>query len=301
MSTSESCETVRQWQATTRGVANRVKHTLKTGERSDVQFTVGSQHGEAETFRAHKYVLSISSAVFDSMFYGSSEDSKDDKKEEFDVPDVHPDAFANMLSFVYTDAVENLSEENAYPTLYCAQKYGIPQLAEQCSVVLLRQLKLENCLTNLENAASLNAEAMIEKCLEFVDGSSAAILQSDKLNTVKQATLGLIVKRNSLNVEEIVVYKAVEKWANEYCKLHDMDPSPENLRQALGEVLHFVRFPLMSDPQLTNGPMKCGLLSRDDLWDIYQWKHAAVKPSIIFPTVPRAPLGRPIKASPGRF
>ncbi|XP_055347784.1 BTB/POZ domain-containing protein 6-like [Paramacrobiotus metropolitanus] len=296
MSTSVSA-----WQATVRGVAARVKHSLVTGERSDVQFHVGREHGEVQTFRAHKYVLSISSAVFDTMFYGAmaadaaskeESDGVDDarNKDELEIPEILPEAFGNMLSFMYTDCVENLSEENAFQTLYCAQKYDLPLLSEQCTAFLLRQLKAENCLLNLENAMFLDAESVVEKCLEFVDGAGQAVLQSEQLVAVKHATLALIVNRNSLDVDENVVYTAVEKWAKEFCKQKDLEPTPENLREVLGEILRCVRFPLMTDRQLADGPVKCGLLSRDELWDIYEWKHAAVKPQLAFPSAPRQPV-----------
>ena len=54
---------------------------------------------------AHKFVLSIGSAVFDALFNGrlATTDSV------IDIPDVEPAAFSALLRFLYTDEVRSSS------------------------------------------------------------------------------------------------------------------------------------------------------------------------------------------------
>ncbi|XP_055355081.1 BTB/POZ domain-containing protein 1-like [Paramacrobiotus metropolitanus] len=57
---------------------------LKSGDLSDVQFSVGRDFGPPKNFSAHKFVLSSASDVFYTMFNGSL-------PEKCDVPIVLPD------------------------------------------------------------------------------------------------------------------------------------------------------------------------------------------------------------------
>ncbi|XP_055348243.1 BTB/POZ domain-containing protein 3-like [Paramacrobiotus metropolitanus] len=125
-------------------IADFVKQAFLTGKLSDVSFAVGRDFGTVKIFPAHKFVLCIRSAVFHTMFYGSLPEKCEGA---INIADIHPDAFANMLSFLYTDAVDSLSTDNVIETMVCADKYDVPQLVQICSDFLDRQLNSGNCLT----------------------------------------------------------------------------------------------------------------------------------------------------------
>ncbi|XP_055353042.1 BTB/POZ domain-containing protein 6-B-like [Paramacrobiotus metropolitanus] len=114
---------------------------------SDVRFAVGHQFGTVKMFAAHKYILSICSTVFDTMFNGSLPESCEDAIE---IPDLPPEAFANMLSYIYTDSVENLNLDNAIPTMNCADKYDLPQLVKKCLAFVTKRITFDKVLTLAE-------------------------------------------------------------------------------------------------------------------------------------------------------
>ncbi|XP_055330153.1 BTB/POZ domain-containing protein 6-like [Paramacrobiotus metropolitanus] len=271
------------------GIISRLKRALASGDHHDVEFSVGRQFGEAKTLQAHKWLLSISSDVFNRQFYGSLPEKCD---FPIDVPDILPDAFLNMLSFLYTDTVENLNVDNVAPTMYCADKYNIQPLLDLCSEFIIGQLTVDNCLTVLQSVRHLNA--VVEKCLEMVDTNSDTVLQSQHFLEIDSSeTLCMVVSRNTLSADEHLIYAAVEKWAANASNLRDLDPSPANRREVLGPALYCIRYPQMSDVQLTDGPLKSGLLYLDEMRDIYRYKHATEKPAIAFPAEPRRPIERP--------
>ena len=68
------------WQTTRPTIRERAKFMFNNDRFSDVKFVVRKMDGESESkcvIPAHKFVLSISSPVFEVMFYGELAETKD--------------------------------------------------------------------------------------------------------------------------------------------------------------------------------------------------------------------------------
>ncbi|XP_055355138.1 BTB/POZ domain-containing protein 3-like [Paramacrobiotus metropolitanus] len=280
------------WRRSATGIIALHKHILASGEMSDVRFAVGRQHGKAEVFPAHKFVLSLSSTVFHTMFHGSLPENG---QKPIDVPEILPDAFRNMLKYIYTGSLEEnggLKAENIFETIYCADKYDLPMLSELCARFLsttLDQLNADSCLVYMEKmkrCASLRDRSarILEICLKFVDENSQDVLKSDQFSEISQETLMDILRRDTLSAAEDIVYAAVENWAEKACIRKDLKPSQDNRRAVLGKTLNFVRFPLMTDGELGAGPVKSQLLLDSEIADLYRHKHSSLQPELPFPT-----------------
>ncbi|XP_055350072.1 BTB/POZ domain-containing protein 1-like [Paramacrobiotus metropolitanus] len=256
------------------GIANRLQGSLRSGELSDVKFTVGRDHGEARTFSAHKYILSLGSDVFYTMFHGSLSE----RKKIIEIPDDLPEAFEVMLNFMYTDKAD-LTVEKVWPVFQCADKYDVPLLVEMCTQFVLKQIRPENCLTYLEKAVKWHADDIAELCFSVADAFTVVAFKSQQFTSISQETLRKLLQRDTFLVCENTIYTAVESWCVEACKRTNQDASAANRRAVLGDVLFLVRFPLLSPTQLANGPSKTGLLSERELVDLYSYKHATPKPT----------------------
>ncbi|XP_055353044.1 BTB/POZ domain-containing protein 6-A-like [Paramacrobiotus metropolitanus] len=266
------------------GLISSMKQSLASGEFKDVQFMVGRQFGEGKLLSAHKYVLCLQSSVFRAMFYGGLAENCE---KPIDIADVPSDAFANMLSFLYTDAADDLCVENVIQTFMCADKYDLPQLVDICCDFVSAHLSVENCLTILENGIQWHAEEIVKRCLQFIDRHAEDVLRSEHFSTVDQKMLVMILQRDTLFVAEHSVYLAVERWAQQGCKTNNMDPSGANRRQILGEAFLLVRFPLLTSTQLADGPAKSDLLLQSEVQELHQYKFAKIKPALPFSTDPR--------------
>ncbi|XP_055357157.1 BTB/POZ domain-containing protein 6-like [Paramacrobiotus metropolitanus] len=282
-------ETSSPWGTPLPALADQLKLLLASGDMSDVQFTVGRQYGAVKTFSAHKFVLSLGSDVLHTMFHGSEPERGD---IPIDIPEILPDAFTNLLQYLYTRSVdENLTSDNVFETMHCADKYNLPQLMELCFKFVNSQLNAGNCLLFLEKAMSSAQECsagFVEKCLTVVNAHCQDVLRSDQFTLIGRDTLEMIRQRSSLSASEWEIYTAVEKWAAANCLRGKLDPSPANRRAVLGNALFLVRFPLLTDAELADGPLKSRLLLDSELLDIFQFRHAADnKPQLPFPTEPR--------------
>ncbi|XP_055355153.1 BTB/POZ domain-containing protein 6-like [Paramacrobiotus metropolitanus] len=262
-------------------LAQRMKRMLTSGELSDVEFAVGRQYGPVKVFSAHKNILCNSSDVFYTMICTSNTEPC---PLVIHFPDIPSEAFANLLNYVYSDSLENITADNVFPTLHCADKFGLPFLVDACCDYIGKHLNVDNCLAMLDNANrwTPTSDTILEKCLETVDGFGDAILRSEKFSSIGHESLKMILHRSTLAADENVVYTAVHKWAAQTCEERSLEPSPANLREVLGAALFLVRFPLLNDVALAVGPVQTGLLLPTEVRDIFLHKHALEKPALPF-------------------
>ena len=87
---------VYNWQATKTTVKERFAFMFNNEILCDVHFIVG-RDVQQQRIPAHKFVLSVGSAVFDAMFNGTLAT----KADEIELPDVEPAAFLALLRLVF--------------------------------------------------------------------------------------------------------------------------------------------------------------------------------------------------------
>ena len=101
----------RNWRTTRPAIRERSKFMFNNDLFSDVKFVVQTAaQGESESKQvipAHKFVLSISSPVFEAMFYGELAETTD----SIELPDCEYDSLLELFRYMYSDEV-NLSGSN---------------------------------------------------------------------------------------------------------------------------------------------------------------------------------------------
>ena len=115
------------WQAKAT-IAERSKFLFNNKLLSDVKFIVQKRDqyesdscersNSGKLIRAHKFVFSISSAVFFAMFYGEMAEAED----TIYLPDCEYESLLELFRFMYSDEV-NLTGSNVMEVLYLAKKY----------------------------------------------------------------------------------------------------------------------------------------------------------------------------------
>ncbi|XP_055350033.1 BTB/POZ domain-containing protein 1-like [Paramacrobiotus metropolitanus] len=167
-------------------------------------------------------------------------------------------------SYIYTDAVKNLTQENIFPTIVCANKYDLPLLVIICCDFIVKGLTSGNCLNILDNAV-LHADvapSVLEKCLSLIDGSVDTVWQSEQFCAIGHKALCMILQRDTLAASEDTICSSVgrkdvhARWAAKMCTRQNMDASSANRREVLGQALFLIRFSLLTDVQLLIGPLK---------------------------------------------
>ena len=127
----------------------------------------------------------------------------------------------------------------------------------------------------------------MQRCLDILDSQTEEALQSDSFIGINHETLQLILGRDTLCIEEMVVYAAVIRWAEAECTRQGCDTSPQQCREVLGESLYLLRFPTMTLDDIANGVGQSELLSDREIVELFLYMTAQNKPKVRFPATKR--------------
>ena len=264
------------WQTTRCTIRERTTFLLNNDRFSDVKFVVrdSSSEGESESKKvipAHKFVLSISSPVFEAMFYGEIAETQD----SIELPDCDYDSLLELFRYLYSDE-ENLSGSNVMKVLYLAKKYMVPSLADKCSRYLRNHLDATNVFSILPMAQKYEEKELTDRCWEVIDNQSQAAMRSDGFTTIEQSLLEAVVSRDTLSINEIDLFKAVDLWATKKCGNQGIEANGEEKRRILGEkVVKAIRFPVMKQQEFASVVPHTKILTPDEVIKFFMFFNSA--------------------------
>lgn len=266
------------WQSSKTCVKERLNAIYNKEILADVHFLVGKGHPVVR-IPAHKFILSIGSAVFDAMFYGGLQQTEDD----IELPDVEPSAFTALLKFLYTDEVQ-IGPETVMTTLYTAKKYSVPALEKKCVEFLKTNLGPDNAFMLLTQARLFDETALAQMCLDTIDKNTDEALAADGFLDIDYDTLRMVLERDSLRIREVVLFNAVIRWAEAECSRNNSPLAPENQRAVLRDVLNVIRFPLMTIEEFAVEVAQTKILTDREVVSIIlfiPFIHVCLQPSIL--------------------
>jgi len=276
--------TLYNWQATKTTVKERFAFMFNNEILADVHFKVG-RGGAEQRIPAHKFVLSVGSAVFDAMFNSTLATQED----EITLPDVEPAAFLALLKFLYSDEVQ-IGPETVMTTLYTAKKYAVPALEKHCVDFLKRNLSPDNAFMLLTQARLFDEPQLAALCLECLDKNTPEALTADGFTDIDIDTLSAVLDRDSLRIKESKLFSAVLRWSEAECQRQALPVTIENKRSVLGRVLYQIRFPLMTVEEFAQGPAQSGILTDRETVSLFLHFTVNPKPPVGFLDVPRCSM-----------
>ncbi|XP_056002857.1 BTB/POZ domain-containing protein 2-like isoform X3 [Ostrea edulis] len=203
----------------------------------DVTLRVGK---EDKLVRAHKYVLSSRSPVFDAMLYGDLAESDD-----IIVPDIEPSSFDALLRFLYCGDVD-FSPDTVTSVLYAAHIYGVDDLVTKIKLYLDQNITNETVLIILESAKLFNLEDLLEKYEHFIESDPFPVLQPPSALEVTKETLTYIISLESLVMDELEIYHFLMNWSENQCDKVGMEKTDPNIRAMMGDLIYSIRFHTMN-------------------------------------------------------
>ena len=256
------------WQTECSTVSERTKFIFNNELLSDVKFIVpASNINESESRKmipAHKFVLAIGSPVFCAMFYGKMAESTD----SITLPDCEYDSLLEFFRYLYSDEV-NLTGSNVMHVLYLAKKYMVPSLVDKCSEYLRDNLEAANVFSILPHAKKFEDKDLEDRCWAVIEKHTDEAVSSEEFVTLEKSLVESLVKREVLNVKEIELFKAVDRWATKQLESQEVTPDGEAKRRIIGEeTLKAIRFPLMSQVDFLSVVPDSRILTTDEIVDI---------------------------------
>ena len=249
---------------------------------SDIKFVVRKMDGESESkyvIPAHKFVLSISSPAFEAMFYGELAETKD----SIELPDCEYESLLELFRFMYSDEV-NLNGSNVMGVLYLAKKYIVPSLADKCTDYLQDKLDVSNAFSILPNAYQFDRKRLVERCWKVIDKHREEAIKSDGFATLERSLIEEVVKRDTLNIEEVELFKAVDSWATKKCKEEGLTADGSVKRKIIGEnIVKAIRFPAMKQQDFAGVVLGTKILTQDEVCDVVKYLNSVLSSPVRFP------------------
>ena len=165
----------------------------------------------------------------------------------------------------------------------------VPHLERACVEYLQTNIDASNACLLLSQSNMLDEPELAKRCLDVIDSQAQGALQSHSFIDIDYQTLQQILGRDTLCVDETVVFVAATRWAKAECTRQGRDNSPHECRGVLGDAMFLLRFPIMTPRDFANGAGKSGLLRKQEIIDIFFYFTADSKPELRFPTTRRKP------------
>ncbi|KAL3108795.1 hypothetical protein niasHT_011209 [Heterodera trifolii] len=250
-------------------MSDRMKLMLSSGKGADVHFLVG-QSDAKKLLAAHKTILISASEVFETMFRFDAKNSNvGNVNNPVEVPDVEVGAFNVMLSFIYADDLAALNGHNAMAVLYTAKKYNIVGLVTAIKNMPIAKI-CDDVFMTLAQSRLFEESDFAERSLAYIDNNADSLIRSKEFLQIDQQTLGDILGRSQLAVEEeITIWQNALRWADEKCRQNGKECSGSNRRAMLGPALYKIRFPRISQQDLCDQIVLSGVLTHQELLSLF--------------------------------
>ncbi|XP_055357177.1 BTB/POZ domain-containing protein 2-like [Paramacrobiotus metropolitanus] len=207
-SIAQAVEPIWGWQSVLSTIASRAKHIFGKDILSDVTCRIQPLDSPSVDIKAHKLLLAMGSAVFETMFYGVM---KEAGASVVKITDMDSETFSNVLRYIYYDQIGPFNKSTAFSTLYAAEKYGIPVLKNACEQYVKENVSADNCLFWFIQAKLYDETFLENLCLKKTGLWGASVLQSADFLEIDLEILTLILRRDTLKAKEVDVFNAVVK------------------------------------------------------------------------------------------
>ncbi|GBC03014.1 hypothetical protein RclHR1_04930011 [Rhizophagus clarus] len=258
-------------------VVNDLEKLLSTEIGYDVIIYAG-ENEDAKELHVHSPILCTRSQYFNAAFSNNWAEKKDGKFI-FKKPNISPQLFKIILRFFYCGKIDltKLQGLEALELLIAVDELNIQTLIP-CIRKYLNEHKDEFIYQNpieifeIVYQYELFTDLWIYY-LEIVCEKPSIIFDSDNFVTLKEPLLELLLKRDDLNLEEIIIWDRLVKWGLAQNSLIQQDvkkwdKEPINIMErTLHRFIPLVRFYYMSQEDLHDKVFPLKTLLQKDLYD----------------------------------
>lgn len=183
-----------------------------------------------------------------------------------------------------------MTSENVLHVLNASEKYKVPSLTQKCCSHLIPILSPETVCGVLETACNFGLTELQMRCYIYIDEHATKVLTTDGFVRLSRGVMAKVIKRRTLDITELNVYKAVVAWAEMELKRQKMDKSAENKRKMIGAEFSLLRIPCIPQQQFADHVVKGNLLTGDEVLQVFMHYTASDKKPLRFvDTRPRKP------------
>ena len=91
-------------------------------------------------------------------------------------------------------------------------------------------------------------------------------MKSDEFETIERSLLGAVVSRDTLTIDEVELFRAVDLWATKQCQKQGLASDGKVKRRILGEqIIKAIRFPVMKQDEFADVVLDTNILTQDEI------------------------------------
>ena len=245
----------KNWQTTKPTIRERSKHMFNNDLFSDVKFVVRGESESKQVIPAHKY-----------------------------------DSLLELFRYMYSDELI-LSGSNVMGVLYLAKKYMVPSLADKCAEYLRDNLDTSNAFSILPQVQKYEEKTLLEQCWEVIDEQTQGAVKTDGFLTLERSLLEALVERDTLRIQEVELFKAVNLWATKRCEEQGLSTDGIEKRRILGErIVKGIRFPVMTQHEFADVVLDCKILTPEESFTMVKYLNSIRNTPVGFPETERTGL-----------
>ena len=117
---------------------------------------------------------------------------------------------------------------------------------------------------------------MTDRCREIIDNRSEEAVKSDEFTTIEHTLLEAVVSRDTLSINEIDMFEAVDLWATKKCRNQGLEANGEEKRRILGEkIVKAIRFPVMKQQEFASVVPDTNILTPHEVINFFKFFNSA--------------------------
>jgi len=137
-------------------------------------------------------------------------------------------------------------------------------------------LDASNVFNIMPMAQKYEEKKLTDRCWEVIDNQSQAAMNSDEFTTIEHSLLEAVVSRETLTINEIDLFEAVDLWATKKCRNQGLEANGEEKRRILGEkVVKAIRFPVMKQQEFASVVPDTKILTPDEVINFFKFFSSA--------------------------
>ena len=170
-----------------------------------------------------------------------------------------------------------MKHDNVMQLMYLAKKYILPSLADRCSAYLEKNLDVSNVFHVLPDAQKYEEKDLLDHCWKVIEKQTEEAVKSDGFVTIERSVLEELVEKDSLNIKEVELFKAVDCWSENECERQGIVVEGSTKRRILGErIVKGIRFPLMEQKDFAHVVLDSNILNQRETYDLMKYFSAIV-------------------------
>ena len=148
----------------------------------------------------------------------------------------------------------------------------LASLADKCSAYLQENLSGSNVFTVLPDAQKYKEKDLLDHCWKVIEKETEEAVKSDDFVTIERSVLEEMVEKDALNIKEVELFKAVDRWAGKECEKQGLVAEGSVKRRILGErIVKGIRFPVMEEKEFVGVVLDCNILRSEECFDMMKY------------------------------